>query len=591
MWRDGSGPSGQMTSPNFTTGKFFFSRAGAAPYGKYPNSFHESKTIKVEKGHLVKLHFTDFDLAWTEDPDLKSTSHKWLVEHTPVADYVEITDGDGTFLGKFGPQHKPYDNELLRDDVWGTYKFVGILIPDIISFTDTVHVLFHTDERANATGWHLEWSSITPSEKELPTGGVLSSPKGSDGRYPNNLNQIQKIQVPEGFTIWIRFTQFHVEGMDNVTITDKDGTSPGQIDGNPGSDNFWHFGDKEILSNTNIVSVQFKTDAISDKYSFGWRLMWGLVRDGWRRSGVLTSLNFPKAYPTSFSSDDVIRVSPFNTIKFRFTNFSLASDDHVYLSEEGRDSRGWGGQWGGYITPRLSGNSLPEDVTSPHHVVHVNFFSNAHSVETGWRLEWIEEGKPCNASRQLNPVAAFLSSEYVDPKNTSVSYNLGAEKCIDGITDGPDSGNPGDDLCHTSYPPPPDPKRPWIHNYPWLAIDFGVEVFVKKVVLFNRRECCYSRTRNLTISASNSLPVSESDMFYGGYPITYFSGPGEPGQQIEETNMWGWNNTNERTKERPGWGRYLIIQVKKAAEPLNLKEVIAFGWENTPGVNICEKPY
>ena len=103
----------------------------------------------------------------------------------------------------------------------------------------------------------------------------MSSPKGSDGKYPNNLNQIQKIQVPEGFTIWIRFTQFYVAGMDNVTITDKDGTSPGQIDGIPGSDNFWHFGDKEILSNTNIVSVQFKTDAISDKYSFGWRLMWG----------------------------------------------------------------------------------------------------------------------------------------------------------------------------------------------------------------------------------------------------------------------------------------------------------------------------
>ena len=113
----------------------------------------------------------------------------------------------------------------------------------------------------------------------------------------------------------------------------------------------------------------------------------------------MTSLNFPKAYPTSFSSDDVIRVSPFNTVKFRFTNFSLASDDYVYLSEQGRDNRGWGGQWGGYITPRLSGNSLPEDVTSPHHVVHVNFFSTRQDVETGWRLEWIE-GKTMNLTRR-----------------------------------------------------------------------------------------------------------------------------------------------------------------------------------------------
>ena len=161
MWRNGSGPSGEMTSPNFTTGKFFFSRAGAAPYGKYPNSFHESKTIKVEKGHLVKLHFTDFDLAWTKQPDLKSTSHEWLVKYTPVADYVEITDGDGTFLGKFGPQHKPDDNEPLPDDPFATHGFVGILIPDITSFTDTVHVLFHTDERSNATGWRVEWSKLS----------------------------------------------------------------------------------------------------------------------------------------------------------------------------------------------------------------------------------------------------------------------------------------------------------------------------------------------------------------------------------------------------------------------------------------------
>ena len=36
MWRDGNGPSGQMTSPNFSM-------------GKYPNSFHDSKIIKVDK--------------------------------------------------------------------------------------------------------------------------------------------------------------------------------------------------------------------------------------------------------------------------------------------------------------------------------------------------------------------------------------------------------------------------------------------------------------------------------------------------------------------------------------------------------------
>ena len=57
-----------------------------------------------------------------------------------------------------------------------------------------------------------------------------------------------------------------------------------------------------------------------------------------------------------------------------------------------------------------------------------------------------------------------------------------AEKCIDGDTetDVAADGGPTNDgnMCHTQE-----------EGLPWLAIDFGVEVFVKKVVLFNRRDC------------------------------------------------------------------------------------------------------
>ena len=190
---------------------------------------------------------------------------------------------------------------------------------------------------------------------------------------------------------------------------------------------------------------------------------------------------------------------------------------------------------------------------------------------------FFSEGKPCNESRQLQPVAAFLSSEYVDPKNKSLSHNFTANKCIDGITDGPDSGNPGDDICHTGYSTPSDPR-----NFPWLAIDFGVEVFVKKVVLFNRRECCYSRTRNVTISTSNVLPNSDRNRYYEGSWFDSFAGPGEPGQQIELTNPLG---------IRDEAGRYVIVRIREAEEPLNLKEVVAFGYENTPGMKICERRF
>ena len=52
------------------------------------------------------------------------------------------------------------------------------------------------------------------------------------------------------------------------------------------------------------------------------------------------------------------------------------------------------------VTPKLSGNSLPENVTSPHHVVHVNFFSDRFSAGNGWRLEWIE-GKVTNYTKNV----------------------------------------------------------------------------------------------------------------------------------------------------------------------------------------------
>ena len=203
--------------------------------------------------------------------------------------------------------------------------------------------------------------------------------------------------------------------MDNVTITDSDGTNPGHINrvtlSDDSSRGYWDF-EKEIMSRTNMVTVQFQTDA--DNNDYGWRLIWGeenfifdkknlfstgLVRDGWRRSGVLMSPNFPKPYPTSFSSDNIIRVSPYNTILFHFTNFSLASSDYVRFSEWGADGVGWGGGGGQDVTQKLSGNSLPENVTSPHHVVHVNFFSDRFSAGNGWRLEWIE-GKVTNYTKK-----------------------------------------------------------------------------------------------------------------------------------------------------------------------------------------------
>ena len=140
----------------------------------------------------------------------------------------------------------------------------------------------------------------------------------------------------------------------------------------------------------------------------------------------------------------------------------------------------------------------------------------------------------------------------------------GPDKCIDGITDGPDS-HPGD-LCHTNH-----------EQAPWLALDFGEElrVSVDKVFLYNRIDSTDKgfRARNIEIRLSDELPTSASSMFTGGDLLGTFAGPGTSGQMILIESGANWP-----TK----YGRYVIVQMDNGNDPLNLKEVTVFGKGELP---------
>ena len=113
--------NGVMTSPNF--GK-----------GPYPNNLHFEQTIQVDKGKTIKIDFTDF-----------------RIERCPYGscDWVEINEGDGSRLA-----------DIRRT---ASFKEEDILAEDIVSKTDRVTVLFHTDEAANdddVVGWRLVWGEL-----------------------------------------------------------------------------------------------------------------------------------------------------------------------------------------------------------------------------------------------------------------------------------------------------------------------------------------------------------------------------------------------------------------------------------------------
>ena len=127
----------------------------------------------------------------------------------------------------------------------------------------------------------------SPSEGEQPTSGVLTSPNYPED-YPNNLNLFYGIQVPEGNTIWLRFTELTLEPFaDKIRVTDRDGTLLGDSSHYPNSG-------MQFVSRTNTVEVHFHTDSSTTKR--GWRLEWGefkvklivsvqiniVPRNGWR---------------------------------------------------------------------------------------------------------------------------------------------------------------------------------------------------------------------------------------------------------------------------------------------------------------------
>ena len=108
--------TGVVTSPNYP--------------GNYPNDLEKTETIQVEKGLIISLHFTAFDIE--------------SCGSICGCDHLTITDGDGTTLME---------------------KSCGWTLPaDIRSTSNVVNLLFSTNHGLRNSGWSVNWSAVTPGE-------------------------------------------------------------------------------------------------------------------------------------------------------------------------------------------------------------------------------------------------------------------------------------------------------------------------------------------------------------------------------------------------------------------------------------------
>ena len=123
---------GEVASPNYPE--------------NYPHSLDKKEQITVESGKILRLEFTHF-AVWVGGSI-----------HTCPGDFVKITDGDGTTL---------MDNSCGYSDrdPSSSYYFQP---PIITSFTNTVEIYFHSNDKEAVSGWSLDWTA-------LAAGGCLTS--------------------------------------------------------------------------------------------------------------------------------------------------------------------------------------------------------------------------------------------------------------------------------------------------------------------------------------------------------------------------------------------------------------------------------
>ena len=112
----------------------------------------------------------------------------------------------------------------------------------------------------------------------LPKNGVLTSP-GYPGRYPNNHDSTQTIQVAPGKGVKLHFTHYNCEASyDYVHIVDDEGHDvylyelPRGVVRSETERYILAVSDEDIVIHREIVDVVFHTDG-STRNS-GWRLEW-----------------------------------------------------------------------------------------------------------------------------------------------------------------------------------------------------------------------------------------------------------------------------------------------------------------------------
>uniref|UniRef100_A0AC35TWS1 CUBN n=1 Tax=Rhabditophanes sp. KR3021 TaxID=114890 RepID=A0AC35TWS1_9BILA len=269
-----------------------------------------------------------------------------------------------------------------------TFNYISLNIKGFIGNRDNIQ-LDLTWKTEKLTGF-CGTSAFTEAK------GIIASP-GYDGNYPNNLNCMVKITLPENKRILVTMDSFITE-QDNDYLEIYDGDSINSpLIGHYTGDLTSHLSLMSFSSYSNVVTLVFFSDLAINAQ--GWQLHYETIDvdatlTTYAIEGQITSKNYPKNYDVHTTEIYSIKNSYDHPITFSVNSLSLAPGSSlVFYDGIGKNGHIFGNLTGSKSTPTL--------LTSQNSEVLVYFVAQTTAVDKGFSFTWTTQNGDPTCPRQI----------------------------------------------------------------------------------------------------------------------------------------------------------------------------------------------
>ncbi|XP_073985355.1 cubilin-like isoform X1 [Rhodnius prolixus] len=337
---------------------------------KYPDEYPVNKSchwiIKARPGYIIQLTWLAFKIEFSP-----SCVHDWVKIYdnttTPLADYQT---GE-SYCGSNMP-------------------------PVITSSSNLLLIEFHTDSSEAEPGFMATYTTLdyrtTCSGNFFGNVGSIKSPNYPDN-YPDNLNCVWVITVPNGKMIHLNVIEFDIEKFSMKCEDDFLEIRNGGYESSPLINRYCGTTiDREITSMTNQMYIKFISD--SSYTSKGFFLTWDSSLTGcggtlFGSFGDIISPNYPLPYGKNADCTWRISVSHGSVIKLMILDMELEAEDNCYLDFlEIRD----GAYKGGRLLGRYCKGHMTAIHSSSNHL-YLRFRSDISAEGRGFHLRYVTD---CN---------------------------------------------------------------------------------------------------------------------------------------------------------------------------------------------------